>query len=101
MVLGVKFLSAGGDSSTLECHGGDLILGEAAITARVAVLYGNKRGAKLDKASIDRLGSGLKAEKAACGIADCVNCAVVVLSIHITISTDNRIDGSSCQVYFQ
>jgi hypothetical protein len=82
VVLGVNFLLAGSDSSTLKGHSGDLVLGEAAITARVAVLHGDKRGAKLYQTSIDGLSSGLKAEKAACGIADCVNCAVIVFSIH-------------------
>lgn len=81
MVFGVNFLSASGDSSTLEGHSSDLVLGEAAITARVAVLHGDKRGAKLYQTSIDSLSSGLKAEKAACGILNRSDCAIV-LSVH-------------------
>lgn len=74
-------MSASGDSSTLEGHSGNLVLGEAAITARVAILHCNERGAKLDKASIDSLSSSLKAKKAACGILNRSDCAIV-LSVH-------------------
>ena len=81
VVFGVNFLSAGSDSSTLKGHSGDLVLGKAAITARVAVLHGDKRGAKLYETSIDSLSGSLKAEKTACGILNRSDCAII-LSIH-------------------
>ena len=100
MVFGVNFLLAGSDSSTLKGHSGNLVLGEAAITARVTVLYGDKRGAKLDKASVNNLGSGLKAKKAACGILNRSDCAIVLI-VHIIVSTNYRTDVSYCLVFFR
>ena len=100
VVFGVNFLLAGSDSSTLKGHGGDLVLGEAAITARVTVLHGDKRGAKLYETSIDSLSSGLKAKKAACGILNRSDCAIVLI-VHIIVSTNYRTDVSYCLVFFQ
>lgn len=65
----------------MKGHGSNLVLGEATITTRVAVLYGDKRWAKLYEASIDSLSSGFKAEKAACGILNRSDCAII-LSVH-------------------
>lgn len=84
MVLGVKFLSASRDSSALEGHCRDLVLGKTAIAARITILYGNKRWAKLYQPSIDRLGGSLKAEKAACGILNRSDYAIV-LGVHILL----------------
>jgi len=81
VVFGVNFLLASRDSSALEGHCRDLVLGKAAIATRVAVLYGDKRGAKLYQTSVDSLSSGFKTEKAACGILNRSDCAII-LSIH-------------------
>ncbi len=80
LVKSLKLASS--DSSALECHSCNLVLSEATIAARVAIFDGNQRWPKLYQSSINGLSRCLKTEKAARGIQDRSECAII-LSVHI------------------